>query len=148
MPGGGRDWSIDTECQIITSKYHPNLALGSLREDPLILTHRYSYDNPYDNDNDGYDFNLVKFSKKDLENLRNGGNVPMKSMMLALQFPNHINTLSHWDRMLTGVTGTGVSRAVYKGTHVHASDLMLEYVYDNFLVLDGEWALDVSFWKM
>jgi len=65
LPGGGRDWSIDTERQIITSKHHPNLALGSLLEDPLILTHRYSYDNPYDNDNDGNDFNLVKFSKKD-----------------------------------------------------------------------------------
>lgn len=132
LPGGGRDWTIDTTNQIITSKLNPSLALGSLRQDPLILVHRYETDN----------ISALKFAKTDLEALQKGECVPLDAMSLALQFPNHVDTFSHWDFMLTGV-GSEDDLKVDDG-----EEWNLEYVDENFLLLNGDYALDVSFWKI
>jgi len=41
-PGGGRDWTLDLENRVIACKHNPELVLGSLPLDPLILTTRDS----------------------------------------------------------------------------------------------------------
>eukprot|EP01083_Nonionella_stella_P229511 812282_1 len=144
LPGGGRDWIIDTTHKIITSKHNPNLALGSLRHDPLILTNRY--ETGIDKDDSSAP---VKFAKTELEALRKGERVPMRSMLLALQFPHHVDTFSHWDYMLAGTHGDDAnSGADDNGNDKDDEEWNLEYIDENFLVLNGEFALDVSFWNM
>lgn len=125
LPGGGRDWAIDLVSNKITAKHAPEFVLGSLPLDPLILTSRT-------------DENVIRFSQEILEKMSQGNNVPFTS--LCLQFPDHVDTFDNWDYVVTGVSD--------EGDHDQCEDaLMVNYVDNNFIVLNGLWALDVAFWK-
>ena len=129
LPGGGRDWTLDLTNNVIRSKHNPEFALGSLPLDPLILTTR-------DNDK------AIRFSTDSLQRLSNGEQIPFDP--LCLQFPTNVDTFSNWDYLLTGINWKeGVRCSRIEG----GKKPMVEYHEGNFLLLDSEWALDVSMWK-
>jgi hypothetical protein len=121
-PGGGRDWTLDLENRVIACKHNPELVLGSLPLDPLILTTRDSG-------------SAIYFPKEDLERLSKGKSVLLKP--LSLQFPEHVDRYQYWDYALTGVNKNENEKG----------NILAEYVNNNFLMLEGIWAMDVSFWK-
>lgn len=129
-PGGGRDWSIDLEKKIITSKHNPDLVLGSLPLDPLVLTARDSAQ-------------AIKFSKPELDLLKKG--VVSNVAGLDLQFHDHVDTLGDWNYLVTGVGDSNATSI----RSFDESSLELEFIDSNFLLLHhkgSEWVLDVSFW--
>lgn len=132
LPGGGRDWTLDLTNNVIASKHNPEFALGSLPLDPLILTTR-------DDDNDM----AITFPTDDLKRLARGDRVSLSP--LCLQFPEHVDTFFNWDYVLTGINNDEEgARARGEGE----TNLRAEYVDNNFILFEANWALDVSNWQM
>lgn len=131
-PGGGRDWSLDLDAKTIVSKHHPELALGSLHLNPLVLTSRG-------------DENALKFNLKELEKLEKG---VIADLPLGLQFSSNFDTFDQtWDYLLTGTQENSNGQSDVTDD---TPSLELEYIDENFLLLhhlDQQWVLDVSFWK-
>jgi len=81
-----------------------------------------------------------------LETLKNGESVSMRDLGLSLQFPNRPPIVSEdgeWDVMLTGTTSSLVEE-----DSSEEDEGRITYVDENFLMLNGEYVLDVSYWKM
>ncbi len=130
-PGGGRDWSLDFTKNMILSKHNPELALGSLPLDYLVLTSRV-------------DENAIRFPLDDLKRLQQGEEVSL--IPLCLQIPDYVGTFEDWDYMFAGISDDKRSRRC--GLGLEDTNLVVQYVDNNFIVIDGKWALDVSFWSM
>mmetsp|Transcript_6952 Transcript_6952/g.8012 ORF Transcript_6952/g.8012 Transcript_6952/m.8012 type:complete len:387 (-) Transcript_6952:132-1292(-) len=129
LPGGGRDWIVDVDKGVITSKHDPKFALGALPHDPLILTTR-------DEDN------VIYFPKEELSKLQDNGSSSLSS--LTLQFPSHVDKFSIFNYILAG----GI-RAHSEGSDSDSgAGLNVEYIDHNFILFGGEFALDVNLWKM
>jgi len=126
LPGSLRDWAIDLVNNKITAKHAPELALGSLPLDPLILTSRT-------------DENVIRFSQEILEKMSQGNEVTLTP--LCRQFEDKVDSVSNWDYVVTGVSDEG-DHDQCKGA------LMVNYVDNNFIVFNGLWALDVAFGKV
>jgi len=138
LPGGGRDWTIDSQNRIVTSKHNPNLALGSYNNDPLTLTHRYTAIP------EKHVINQIKPGT--LEALKNGERVSIRDLGLALQFPNrppYVTDDGEWHVVITGTTSSSVEEESSEEGEGYVT-----YVNENFLMLNGEYALDVSYWKI
>jgi len=135
LSGGGRDWLIDVQNQMITAKHYPHLALGSFDIDPLILTHRYSA-LPEESD-------LLQFSRETLEVLKNGKSVSVQDLNLELQFPTPMS-YDEWDVLFAGIQNVEPSKSNFS----NVDDNFISYVDENFLIFNGIYALDVSYWKI
>lgn len=147
LPGGGRDWIVDVASGTIASKHHPRLALGSLTFDPLSLTHRYTA-LPEES-------GLLVLPKETVAALRAGERVPARDLHLVPQLASSV-PYGEWDVLLPGATNANVGprtaatpAAPPSGDGGEDEGLgFVTYVDGNFLMLDDEYALDVSFWKM
>jgi len=139
LPGGGRDWTIETQDRIVTSKHNSNLALGSFNSDPLALTHRYTAMPEKQIIN--------RITPGTLEALKKGESVSIRNLGLALQFPTRppiVTEDGQWHVVLTGTT----SSSVEEESSEEEEEGYVTYVDENFLMLNGEYALDVSYWKI
>lgn len=133
LSGGGRDWSVDLARRIITATHAPHLALGSFAHDPLILAERRAATST-----------LLRLSPEALASLQRGESVPLRALDLALQFPGEAVPYEEWDVALAGAAD--LDRDVNATAAADAP--RVSFADANFLMLDGEYALDVSYWKM